>query len=412
MADKVIVLGAAEGQIPLIKECQKRGLEVIAISVEGNYPGFEVADKTYYFDTRDKESILEVAKKEEVIAIMTDQTDVGVPTVAYIAEKLDLPGIGYETALKFNNKGIMREEASKLGVKVPAFHVVGSYEEARECIEKVGFPIMIKPVDNSGSKGVAKLNNYKDLDDNFENSISYSKTHKIILEQYITGTEYVIDGFANNGNYQNFVIGLCSVFDIPDTFISNRRLFVSAAIANDVEKRILAINKKIAEGFGLKNGITQAEYIYNPEEDEIYFIEIGARGGGVFISSHMAPLATGTNLVKLLVDYNTNTPLPNKEIKLNKGAAAYFCFTLPKGKIINIENKDQIINIPGVDTAYLDNIKIGMQTETIKDKTMRKGPILVYGKTRQDCLNTFQKIKETLKIEVQTSKGIQNIIWD
>ncbi len=122
----VMILGAAAGQIPFIKICKSKGYNVIAVSPNGNYPGFDIADEIVYVDTSDKETILKKAIEMQIDAIMTDQTDVAVPSVAYVSEKMNLRSIGYHKAMIFTDKYSMRVEAQRNGIYVPVFYKANS----------------------------------------------------------------------------------------------------------------------------------------------------------------------------------------------------------------------------------------------------------------------------------------------
>src|SRR5699024_1908977 len=154
-----IVLGAGRGQLPIINIYQELGYKVIVISPEGNYPGFKIADYSYYYNVKDKEEILKIARAEGIVAITTDQLDAGVLTAAYVSEKLNIPGIGYDTALKFTNKSKMKTEAKKLGINVPKFVEVDSVQNACDAANLVGYPLIMKPTDSAASRGVIKVKN-------------------------------------------------------------------------------------------------------------------------------------------------------------------------------------------------------------------------------------------------------------
>ncbi len=102
--EKLMIVGTGKFQVPIIGQAKQMGFETIVISIGGNYPGLSIADRSCEVDVREKETILEIAKREGICGIVTDQTDMTVPTVAYVAEKMRLPGIGYECALRITNK--------------------------------------------------------------------------------------------------------------------------------------------------------------------------------------------------------------------------------------------------------------------------------------------------------------------
>ncbi|NMB52645.1 MAG: ATP-grasp domain-containing protein [Bacteroidales bacterium] len=413
MKEKIMILGAGRGQVPLIDICKKYGLETIVVSVDGDYPGFSIADRIYKVDIKEKDKILSIAKDEGVIGIVTTEVDAAVPIAAYVSDKLQLPSIGYDVSLKFTNKYIMCQEAGKLDIDIPEFSAVSSIDEAISVADRIGYPLIMKPADGTASKGVFKVQNSDELNLYFNESLKCSDMKKVLIEEFISGQEYVIEAFTNNYQVTNLIVGHRDYFDLPNIFIPKASVFIDANSAiSDIEKRILEINKTLIIGFGLKFGITHAEYIYNKQMDKIYLIEIAARGGGVRISSDLIPLGCGINAEKLLVEAVLGKIEENETTKLIKGSSAYFTYLLPEGKIVRIENAEKIEEIEGVHRAFFDNIYVGMNIPKVSDKSSRKGPILVYGKTKKECYDVIDKVKNVLKIEVETPTGeIQGIQW-
>ena len=407
----VLVIGAGKGQVPLINLIHQYGYKVSVVSPKGDYPGLDLADDVLFADVREIEPIVEYAQKINACAVLTDQLDVGVLTVAEVAERLGLKGIGVDVAIKFTNKYVMREEAKRFGINVPYAVKASCLEDAARNCRLLKFPIMLKPVDSDASRGVYKIYNFKELEEKFYDSQYYSKTKEVILEEFITGKEYVVEAFTRDFETTNLVVGHRDYFALKDNFIPKATVFLDAQSANsDLENRLKEINKKIVKAFGLPFGITHAEYLYNEDEDKIYLVEIAARGGGVFISSDLVPLATGIDINDLLVQEvlgQANTP----KISLNQGASAYFCFLLPKGIVESVDGAGEIEKIKGVHKAILDDIKSGLFIKEIINKSSRKGPILVSGKTKQDCYNVFNQVKSILKIKMLNEKKETSIIW-
>jgi carbamoyl-phosphate synthase large subunit len=408
------VIGAGRGQINLMEICQKRNFEVIAISREGNYPGFDVAERSYKIDVRDKEKVLQAAKEEKIVGIMTDQLDAGVPTVAYVAEKMGLPGIGYDCSLKFTNKYLMKQEAQKLGVDIPELSIALTLEEACREAERIGFPVVIKPIDQEGSRGVVKVNNRAELEENFASTLGSTLTGYILIEKFISGIEYIPLGFVQNYKYTNLIISQYYPFDVPNFFIPKMKIAKDTKfVSNAVEEKIIQTTDKLVQGFGMRLGVVQAEYLYNEVENKLYLVEIAARGGGMFTSSDLVPLACGINVNELLVDLATGKTKEIDLAKLRTGVAGYLCFALPECTITAIENADKLLDIPGIYRVYLDTIHVGKTIGKMKDKSMRFGPIIFYGETESDCMQSLARVKETLKIRGKTVDGeeIEGILW-
>lgn len=410
---KIMILGAGAGQLPFINICKQKGAYVVAISPKGDYPGIKAADKFYDCDTRDKERILEIARKEHIDAITTDQTDVSVPAVAYVAEQMGLKGIGYERAIQFTDKYEMRRAAKHIGVNVPEFALAESLSEARKCIKNMEFPIIIKPTNSSGSRGVYRIDTPGDLDVYFEKSIGFSSTKSVIVEEFIEGREYLADGFAMNGKYINLDLGIKEYFDKKGMYISKMCMFSSAAMVEDrVEKQVLDANKKLVEGLGLEFGITHGEYIYSEKQDKVYLVEIAARGGGVYLSSDLTPRASGINTNEMLLNYLLRDEVADiDKLKLDKRVSAWRCFALKEGIIKQIRNAAEVKEIPGVDKVCLDSLKEGAHVKELSDDTTKYGPILVSGSSRRECFETLNRVENTLEIITENKDGVWSIIW-
>ncbi|MEZ5336272.1 MAG: ATP-grasp domain-containing protein [Methanolobus sp.] len=407
---KLMVLGAARTQVPIIKLAKKRGFETIVVSCEGDYPGLKFADKTYDVDICDTEKVMEIAEKEQVDGIVTDQLDFPVPTIAYVTEKLGLPSIGYDCALKFTNKFLMRTEAARLGIKNPEYYRVSTLEEARNKCLDIGFPVIIKPTDSAGSRGVSVINNIAELETNFIPSLDYSSESSVIIEKFIQGEEYVIAGFASNYRFTNLAIGKRQLFDIPNVFVPSVTMFC-ASTDDYIEKQMLKTNKTLIEGFGLKFGVTHCEYIVEEGTGDIYLVECAARGAAICISSHIVPLATGIDVNSMLLDVATGNAeeIEIKDMECN--VSTYLLFTLPEGFVKEIRGIDKIQSVPGVHKVYIEPIYPGMETKPMTDKGWRLGPIIIKGKSKEKCEAAIDEIKSLFEIDVETTAGIKGIIW-
>lgn len=406
-----MILGASQCQVPLIEQAQKMGYNVIVVSMDGNYPGFLVADKSYKIDVRNHKEILKVARKENISGIITDQTDIPVLTAAYVAKALGLPGIDIECAQRFTNKYKMRRYCEQIGIPVPQYTQASSVNEALALTQNFQFPLILKPVDSQGSRGVVKVNTRKELEAVFENVIIHSSVQQVIFEEFFKGKEVVIEGFMANNEFTNLIIGDRLYFDLPNMFIPRQTIFPSQ-VNPELQKKLLKLNAKLIQGFAPKFGITHSEFLINEKTGDVRLVETAIRGGGVFISSDLIPLASTIDVNRpliLLASGEKFIKIDSRQIK--QRAAAYLCFYLPEGQIQSVHGLQEVQAISGVQKTFLQDIKVGMFTSKITDKTMRQGPILIAGESFNDLQKIIIKVQNTLKIKVSTSKGIQNIIW-
>ena len=404
--DKIMIIGAGDFQLPLVqKAAEKYRVILVAPSIDERFEKY--AYRKYYHDVRDLDSILKIAKEEKIAGVITDQTDIPVRTVAYVAENLGLPGIGYETSKIFTDKSLMRETLKKAGLRTIPYITTASLSEAVSFFNSLGSAAIIKPLDTQGSRGVYRIENEEKLRELFDEAKSFSTNGKVIVEKYITGGEVVIEAITVNGEVKEQICGDTIYFDDKKTFSAKKRIFPSQREEKIVQSS-LDFNKKIIEAFGLNNGITHGEYIL--DGDEVYLIEIAARGGGVFISSDLIHEETGLETEEFLIDIATG-----REIALNtenrNQVAGYRAFYLPKGKVTKIEGLEETLAFPFIRRHQFDKIHLGLELGENVNKTSRFAFIIVAEDYDKWC-EYESKVKKTLRITVEDGEKVRGIIWE
>lgn len=406
---RIMILGASDLQIPLIERAKARDLFVVVVSPNKNEKGKQIADIGIEADVRDKTYVCEKAKALDINGIITDQTDIAVRSVAYVAECLNLPGIGYEKAVLFTDKYLMREKCKELGIKTLDYQLVDNIKDAKSFLVKLGGQAIIKPVDSQGSRGVTFIDSENKLIETFEETLHYSSCGKVIIEQVAHGREFVVEGLAFNGAFTNLIIGDTYYFDIPDVFSATKRVFPSSA-SRKLQSEVLELNKKIITGFGLKQGITHSEFIMDGKD--IYLIETAARGGGVFISSDLISLSTGLCTEDFLIDICLGTCNGMPALEKDKCSCCYLAFYLPQGKVVKCDCIDNVLSLPFTHRNNLNNIKVGLETKPFHDKTARFN-IIISGHDKIELKKNIASVKKLLNnIKIKTSEGaLKTPIW-
>lgn len=411
--NSVLILGASTLQVPLINFIKNSGYRVIVVSIPGDYPGFKIADRCIYEDVRNGEAIAKQLNDEHIVSILTDETDISVPTVAYLANKFQLPGNLESTAEVYSNKYLMRSACSKVGVPVPKFMRLSCVSDAMKENFELNFPVVMKPEDSQGSRGIYVAYTKNEIINFFELSKKFSKTGNVIVEEFFGGREVVVEGFVSDGDYLNWGIADRRYFGIKDVFIPSQTIFPSN-LPEDFQGKLIEAEEKLHKYLRPSFGMIHSEYIINEKSGEFILVETALRGGGVYISSHLVPLYTGFNNYKLLFDYSLGRKYDLKQIqsKLQRKASAYVCFYLPEGRVIDIEGKDELISQTGIIRADLENIYVGMEVQPLINKTMRLGPIIIEGKNRTDVDAKIKVLKKLLQIKVlKTDNSYGEIIW-
>ena len=405
MKKKIMVIGAGVYQKPLIQQVATHG-DLILVAPQISEDIQKLCTKMYICDVRDEEHILNIAREEKIEAVITDQTDIAVRTVAYVAENMDLPGIGYETAILFTDKAEMRTKCEKIGVKVLPYSCVMSIEEALRFYREIQCDCVLKPVDNQGSRGVVCVRSEEEIKSKFVEAKKNSKSGKVIIEKLAHGREFVVEGMAVNYKYQTLICGDTEYFDITDAYAAKSRIFPAKA-PKELYDRVCRLNEKIITGFGLKQGITHSEYIM--DGDEIYLIETAARGGGVFISSDLIYLGTGIETEKFLIDLSLGEIAELPALKAGKHCG-YMAFFLPNGTVEEINGVEEIVGKDFIHRNLLDTIYVGMRIKNKTDKTSRFA-IIVSGDNADQLRQNMEYVKNTLKIWTATENGRELPVW-
>ena len=187
-----------------IKKAKELGYYVICAAVGGDLPGKEAADEFYFVSTTDKYAILDLARRKEVDGILAYGTDVAASTAAYVSERLHLPTNPYDAVKVLTNKGKFRKFMTQRGYLTPKYGAFSDKEQAREFLTTMELPVILKPVDSSGSKGVAVIRSNEEFDLRYDEAMSYSLSGCVIIEEYIVKEGYQIDGdgFVRDGKIE------------------------------------------------------------------------------------------------------------------------------------------------------------------------------------------------------------------
>lgn len=413
---KILIIGAGDFQLPLVQQAAKTCQVLLAAPVISAAFDPYISDRLIV-DVRDESAILAFAQEHKIDGVITDQTDIAVRSVAYVAEKMGLPGIGYETGLLFTDKSRMRKRLAELGLPLLANRTVSSVEDAIAFYRELGgakssasVRVIIKPLDTQGSRGVQVCASEQEIRDKYDEAARWSGSHEVIVEHFATGREFVVESLVLDHQYRTLCIGDTLYFDIPDAFAAKSRIFPTTA-DNALRQKVLDLDEKIITGFSLTQGITHSEYIM--EGDEVYLIETAARGGGVFISSDLISLSSGLHTEQFLIDIALGQQKEMPRILPQQCFCGYMAFYLPVGRVIRADGIEDVLAFPFVHRTQLGKLHVGIENhEGATDKTSRLA-LIVSGDTREELMQHMAQVRSTLQIEVEAPDGsIRQPIWE
>ena len=281
---KMMLLGGSLQQIIAIETAKRLGLYTILCDYLPDNPGQYHADKFYQISTTDKEAVLNVARDEQIDFIIAYASDPAAPTAAFVAEEMDLPSNPYEAVEILCNKDMFREFLSSHNFNTPKARGFQSKREALESIHNFTLPIIIKPVDSSGSKGATVLYDNNGLDHAIEFAFSYSRGNRIIIEEFIEKKHpFLIGGdiFVSEGEIIQWGLMNCHRDISVNPLVPVGKSYPPVLDDCDYQRVKNTLQRLITE-LGFKFGPMNVELIVDTK-DRVFPIDIGPRSGGNMI---------------------------------------------------------------------------------------------------------------------------------
>ena len=312
---KILILGAGVYQVPLIKRAKERGYYVMAASNSKIDNGTSFADEFLEIDTTDKLNLFKYSEEAGIDAVTTTGTDVAVPSIGFICDKLQLPGLSEYTAYLSTNKIAMKSKFIENNVPTPAFSAVKNPDDLYRYAKENGFPFVVKAPDSSGSKGLTIVTGFDELDHAFDTAMNVSRCGSVLAEEYISGVEYSANLVVIDGTVMVYFLHHKSMTKPPVTVpICN---YCPSTVPPSVENETIRICDAAAKSLTIKNAVCNVDVIWT--DAGIKVIEFAARLGSIGIPE-IVNLYHGVNLYDIVLDLSLNS-IPQIQKKHLKPAA-------------------------------------------------------------------------------------------
>lgn len=408
MNKKILILGAGEGQMPLIHRAKEAGWHTIVVSPKGDYPGFELADEIAYCNIADIDAVVELAKTMQVQAIATDQTDIPVMAIQRVAKEMGIPAIHCEDINNFRYKSRMRELCMNAGIKTIPYLVTNDITEVEFFFHNQSGSVIIKPVDSQGSRGVTQVKTIAELRDAFDKAMCYSKQKKVIVEQFIVGQEVEVDTIMYRDEIKAVLIGDVFNFESIQIFSAYERIYPSQ-LPTATQDEIRRVNAQTLKVLCLHTGWTHGEYMVATNGD-VYLLEVGARGGGNYIGSDIVKTMIGVSTDEMAFRTAIGDESFYSEVGLTNKCCAYKCFCLPEGTISAININEAWLNSDIVLRHNLEGMYVGKVCHRTTDKTTRY-TVIVVADNHAQLRTIMDDIPNHIGIEVTSAEGKKGCIW-
>jgi len=397
MKKAILIVGAGFGQLPAIETAKKLDLQTIVVDVNPDAVGASLADFFYEIDVVDRNQILNIAKKHNVSGAMTMQSDLPVPTIGYINDTLNLKGVSLEVANNCSNKletRMLLKQYSSSSLQ-PNFKIVSTLQNTTQAIKEIGFPCVVKAPDSSGSRGVTKVNNEKDIENAFNEAIKYSRKRSILVEEYIDGLEFGAQTFSVNGKCE--CVLLHSDTMSPPPFMIPIGHSFPFTLLTETEQEIAISDIKMAiDAVGITDGPANIDLILDVNTNRVKIIEIGARIGATCLPE-LVFFHTGLDWVEKTICNAIGEDVDLKP-KYNKPVAAMILESPSDGIYQGYELKDKTQTRNLIDFEI--TVNKGDSLSILKKGTDRIGKVLAYGENVKFAENIVNDFRNNIRILV------------
>lgn len=389
---KLLVLGGITLACDIVRHAQAMGVYVVVADYDRNSPAKKIADKAVLIDALDVDAIVELCKLENIDGVTTGFVDILLAPCYEVCKRL---GLSYYVTPKMltmsTNKIDFKDTCDKYDVPVPKTYLVGDLIPV-EMYDKVNYPVFVKPLDGSGSRGAGVCNNEEELNLQFKEAVSYSSTNKAIIEDYITGRDFLLDYIAVDGEFR-----LLSMFDryvTSDRGSAVNYANISMAPSKAIDIYLDRINDKVINMFkdlGFKDGLLFMQGY--TEGNQITFFEMGCRLGGSFYNHEKKCI--GYDPVDMIIRYALvgkmvyDINVIDKDIAKYNHKYALDCNYLLKGSdetVSEIKGIEEVKKLPSC-ISTIQYHEVGYHYT--KDKTVDK-PIF----TAEIVVDNVIKVKE------------------
>ncbi len=397
---KVLMLGGSHFQTVSIKKAKEMGLYVVTCDYLPDNPGHKFADEFHNVSTTDKEAVLELARKLKVDGIVCYASDPAAPTQAYVSEKLGLSSNPYSSVEILSNKDKFREFLSDNGFCTPKAMGFDSVEEAKKRLPEFRLPVMIKPVDSSGSKGVSVLSDPENLSAQVDLALGYSRSKRFIIEEYVEKYGYQIagDGFSVNGK----LVFRCFANEHFDIGSENKFVPIGESWPYNMPQRVHEkVHTTVQRAFdllGLRTGAYNFDIRIDKDEN-VYLMEIGARNGGNLIPQ-VIKYATGIDMVKYTIKAALGEDC--SDLKMTEPSGFWSCYMIHSDiagilKGVTLDPEFEKNNVVEFEMLSVPGEKIPAFTGS--NGTL--GTMILKYSSMEEMLYKMDHMKEFVRVEVE-----------
>jgi biotin carboxylase len=394
----ILILGAGVMQIPGIRIAKRLGWRVIAADGNRDALAKPMCDRFEQVDLKDRDGLLSLAREcagdGGLDGVFTAGTDFSA-SVAWVAERMGLPGISYQTALRATDKRLMREAFALHGVPSPRFASWSGEGDPRDVLAAgLHFPLVVKPVDNMGARGVRRVDDPETMARACRDALPLSRSSRVIVEQYMEGRELSLDAVVYHGE-----ISICGVADrhicFPPWFVE-----MGHTMPTDLDKatvrRIEAVFSAGIRALGIDNGAAKGDLKLTNEGPMVG--EIAARLSGGYMSGWTFPYASGVEVTEAALKIAVGLPPGDLAPRRHAWCAERALISIP-GVVENVSGHEEARELRGVKDVFI-RVEPGHEVVFPANNVQKCGSVIAVGRRRDAALASAERALSVIDIRL------------
>ena len=396
MKRSILIFGAGINQITLIQAAQKLGLISVVLDPNPDSPGKELADFYYNISGKDYVTTREIALKHKVCGLVTTQMEKPMRLMAKLAQELDLNFHSPDVVERSLDKWLMKQTFLEHHVPCAIGKVFKADQRINEDnLKEFKFPLILKPKDGTSSQGVFRIERFSEIERYIKITSQFSRNGEILIEEFLEGPEYSIETitFREKTTVVQYTEKMITCF--PHTVEMGHLQPANLGRVN--RNKIDKVVKSAIKAIGIDNSAAHTEIILTEKGPKI--VEIGARGGGDFISSYLTFHSCGVNMDMASIQVVLGEK-PDLTTSFNKYSYIKYLELPACKKVISIGNWESVSSGVGHVFAHL-NIKEGDIIPEITESSKRPGFVIMEGHSREEVISRAEKSLNALKAAIK-----------
>lgn len=394
----ILILGAGVMQLPALRWARDQGWYVYAADGNPQAVGIPLANRFIHVDLTDVEGMIaaasDIRKKERLDGVFTAGTDFSY-TVARVAEALDLPGLSPQVAYRATNKAEMRLVLKAHGVSSPGFTILQDDSSPDDAIRDLRFPLVVKPVDNMGARGIRRIDTRQEYRQAIEDAGQHSRCGTVIVEEYIPGSEFSIDALVVHGEVIYTGIADRHIF-FPPYFVEMGHT-IPTAVDGEILKSVKATFEAAVHAIGIDNGAAKGDVKWDGKRAVIG--EVAARLSGGYMSGWTYPYCSGVELTGAALRQAVGEPPDGLTPVLDRVSAERAFISIP-GIVESVECIEEAKETAGIKELFI-RVGPGNSIDFPTNNVEKCGNFIAVADTRKEAVRAAEEARRTVFVRLK-----------